>query len=143
MASICLQGINNGRDFIKAIPCVRCSHIFYMCRSCWRGHVYCCEECRRAARLEAHCQVQRIYRQTDKGRKAHKEAERRRRIRYAQNSVADTPTTSPYSPYRISKKQFPITPCCSICGKMGPVVDQFSPRRYGGRRDSGPDKHFF
>jgi hypothetical protein len=47
--------------------------------SCWRGQAYCCVKCRLAGRRNHHREAQRKYRQSEKGKKAHCEAENRRR----------------------------------------------------------------
>ncbi|MBF0433372.1 MAG: hypothetical protein HQK83_18995 [Fibrobacteria bacterium] len=61
--------------------CRWCQKIFFLCRSCWRGQAYCGDECRRAGKLKLHREAQRRYRQSEKGKKAHRLAEDRRRKR--------------------------------------------------------------
>lgn len=41
-----------------------CGVIFYVCRSCDRGYLYCSEDCRRQARLEQHRRANHVYRQS-------------------------------------------------------------------------------
>lgn len=59
--------------------CRECGAGFGICRSCWRGQVYCSRVCRDAGKRRLHRQAQRRYRQTETGKAAHREAERRRR----------------------------------------------------------------
>jgi len=61
------------------VVCRECGTGFGICRSCWRGQVYCSRACREAGKRRLHRQAQRRYRQTEKGKAAHREAERRRR----------------------------------------------------------------
>jgi len=42
----------------------RCGAIFYICRPCDRGYLYCSEDCRRQARLEQHRRTNHVYRQS-------------------------------------------------------------------------------
>ena len=66
-------------ELIITIECRYCHQQFGLCRSCYRGQRYCCDQCRKRARRKANRLAQQRYRQTDKGRKAHREAENRRR----------------------------------------------------------------
>lgn len=50
------------------VHCAHCNYNFAICKPCWRGQVYCTEECRRAARRIKQQQYQKKYRQTKKGR---------------------------------------------------------------------------
>lgn len=64
---------------IIVVQCRECATSFGICRSCWRGQVYCRPECRESRQKRKHCQAQRRYRQKEKGKAAHREYERRRR----------------------------------------------------------------
>lgn len=116
------------------IECRKCGRIFYVCQCCWRGQAYCSGTCRVIAQREAHNKSQRIYRRTDKGRKAHQEDERRRRMRLSKKTVDDDSSPPPISHDTISAILFFITPCCHFCGAKGVVVDRFPRRGHGGRR---------
>jgi len=61
------------------VGCRWCGKRFYVCRRCWRGQAYCCEECRRLGRQRVHREAQRRYRQILRGKKAHRQGENRRR----------------------------------------------------------------
>ena len=67
--------------------------VFPVCRSCFRGQVYCSDQCREQARTEQRRQAQRRYRKTEKGRKAHRNAERRRRIKKSKKTMDDQGST--------------------------------------------------
>ena len=67
--------------FLKRIECRYCHRIFYICQSCWRGHCYCSEACRRENRRQHHNKSQQRYQQTKKGKTCHRRLERERRIR--------------------------------------------------------------
>lgn len=59
--------------------CRRCGQHFAICRSCYRGHVYCSKECSKAARRDSIRAAQREYRRSDEARLDHLEHERERR----------------------------------------------------------------
>ena len=68
------------------LRCRWCELVFYICRCCFRGQAYCCDECRIAGQRQNHREAQRKYRQTEKGKKAHRQAENRRRYGLSQKS---------------------------------------------------------
>ena len=129
------------------IPCRWCGGLFCICRRCWRGHRYCCERCRQEAKQTAHRESQRRYRQTEKGRKNHRQAEKRRRMGLSKKTVEivdDTGTTRPYRRHRIQAedlkdsiaraRKLGYRVCrCDVCGRWGIVVRQFPRRGYGKR----------
>lgn len=61
------------------IFCACCGVVFGVCKACYKGHKYCCGECRKAGCRHAHRKAQATYRRTDKGRKQHRQAEAMRR----------------------------------------------------------------
>ena len=123
------------------IQCRWCRCLFYLCRSCFRGQAYCCDLCRVAARRENHRKAQQRYRQTLKGKKAHREAENRRRHGWSKknekNMDDQTSTMLPsMSINRIRKEEnhiiaHPRSPRCHFCGSNGHLVAQFPRRGYG------------
>ena len=123
------------------IHCRWCAFHFCICRSCWRGQAYCCDACRRAAKLKSHRQAQRRYRQTEKGKKAHCQAENRRRYGHPQNQPKnmDDVTSTPRLPWamklftRISNRTWHIdlASMCHFCGAGGRIVAAFPRRGYG------------
>ena len=56
------------------IVCKFCQSPFYMCRCCFRNHIYCCKNCRYQARRLSHQKAQARYQKTDKGRNVHRQA---------------------------------------------------------------------
>lgn len=123
------------------VNCSRCGLRFSICRRCWRGQAYCSDECRSAGGILTHRNAQRRYRQTSKGRCAHREAERRRRMRLSKKTVDDVSSTVHTLQYKISssygrslfRKRAKIggRSRCHFCGKYGTVVDRFPRRGYG------------
>ena len=121
--------------------CRWCCFVFYICRTCWRGHAYCCEGCRRAGTLKNKREAQRRYRQTEKGKKRHREGENRRRyrkkIQKAKNMDDTTSTVLPVWCTTIilwilfQIQGLPFRPYCQFCGTSGQVVMQFPRRGYG------------
>jgi hypothetical protein len=135
-----------------SIICNFCNKNFNICRSCFRGHAYCGDQCRTCARRKSHRESQKIYRSTEKGKKNHRESERERRkkqkIKKIQKTVDDaTSTVSPAIVYYQSIKQttppefvnIPFSPSpatmgkCDFCGVWGKIVTKFPPRGYGGQ----------
>ena len=131
------------------ICCRWCHFSFSICRSCYRGHAYCCDRCRIAGKQKSHCKAQRRYRKTDKGRKSHRLAENRRRIRQKSKKRStdakklDDASSTPLSKRRIvvsSLIYFIKTRCkiglsymgqCHFCGAFGKIVDKYPRRDYG------------
>ena len=121
---------------LKVVLCRRCGRTFYVCQSCWRGQAYCCDSCRHHSRREAHRLAQQRYRRTAKGREAHRQSERKRRMQVAEKTMADTSSTPVTVHDRLLQGHPFIVPCCHFCSGKGVVVEHF-PRRGYGRRCSG------
>ena len=118
---------------LKEIRCKHCGGIFYVCRRCWRGQVYCGDRCRKICQRESQREAQRRYRRTEKGKKTHRDYEQKRRIKKNKKTVADEGTT-PQEACDIEHPQRPRNrPRCLFCGLSGIVVAQFSRRAYEGK----------
>ena len=127
------------------VQCRWCGLFFCICRSCWRGQTYCSDECRIAGKLKRQSEAQRQYRQTPKGKKAHREAENRRRHRISKKSQKnmDDASTTVLPAWCItlriftqllilrSRAGFDRTGRCHFCGASGEIVDEFPRRGYG------------
>jgi len=119
--------------FLIRICCRWCHCCFLLCRSCYRGHVYCSQACRKAGRRHSLNQAQRRYRKTQKGKKSHLESENRRRYGKKRPCVKkmDDHTSSPrlivpsMDPYRPL-----LVGTCHFCGRKGWIVDAFERRKY-------------
>ena len=118
---------------LKTVSCRRCGRTFYICWSCWRGQAYCRDSCRHHSQREAHRSAQQRYRQTAKGREAHRQAERSRRMQVFEKTVADASSTPAPERDRLPQDHPFIVPCCHFCGGRGVVVEHFPRRGYGGR----------
>lgn len=68
---------------LVAIECRRCSDAFVLCRSCYRGDVYCCEKCRVEAREEQKRQARADYLRR-LGEEAVRDEDRQRKQRWRQ-----------------------------------------------------------
>lgn len=136
MASAFVQDGRMEIILLKTVSCRWCGKIFHICRSCWRGQAYCCDSCRHHSQREAHRLSQQRYRQTVKGREAHRQAEKRRRMQGSEKTVADTSSTRAIVHDTLPQDHPFILPCCHFCGRNGVVVEYF-PRRGYGRRNSG------
>lgn len=118
---------------LKKIICRWCGNTFYICQSCWHGQVYCSDTCRDPAQKKIHNKAQKLYRQTGKGKTAHAEAEKRRRLGQSKKNMDDASTTPPCDHDNNSHNVSSMTPCCHFCGAKGVVVEHFPHREYGGR----------
>jgi hypothetical protein len=126
-----------------SVFCSWCNAAFCVCRSCWRGQKYCSDVCRKAAYLKSHREAQKRYRQSEKGKKAHRLQENKRRHKKNetdQKNMNDKTTTlksnmrirdfSDGKPAMIFSK---FQNRCRFCGRIGEIVPQFSRRGYGKR----------
>lgn len=121
--------------------CRWCGLIFCICRACFRGQAYCSDPCRIAGKRKNHCEAQRRYRQTDKGKKARREAENRRRHDLSKNNQKNMDdASSTVMPAWVMKllcrlwsRIFHVTNSsyCHFCGCEGRILDRFPRRGYG------------
>jgi len=127
---------------LRQIECKWCHVLFCICRCCFRGQAYCCDECRLAARRHHHRESERRYRQTPKGKKAHCQAENRRRHRSSQKNQKkmDDQSSTGISGYCMclltwvrllvfhARRWCDRAGYCRFCGCSGTIVPEF-PRR--------------
>lgn len=118
---------------LKEIQCKWCRQIFHICHSCWHCQVYCSDECRFLAKRQIHNKAQQRYRQTPKGKEAHRKAEKRRRMQQMQKTMDDASSTPGIAHDILLENRVFDTPCCRYCGRKGPIVDFFPRRGYGPR----------
>ena len=121
--------------------CRWCDVVFCICRRCFRGQAYCCDTCRLYGRRKNHRKAQRKYRQTEKGKKNHCEAENRRRHGLSQKKPKnmDDPSSTGLpawfmTPIKAVKHRLFTageTVRCHFCGSNGHLVAQFPRRGYG------------
>jgi len=133
---------------LRRILCGNCGRVFYVCQSCWRGQRYCDGQCRAAAQGEARQATQRRYRRTEKGKKTHREAEKRRRVGLTKENsriVGYRGSTAQCGDAKMETSpggtddggseggaNAVIVVCrCHFCGSWGIVVDRFPRRGYG------------
>lgn len=144
LPAVCKAG---GISILLLIPihCRWCSLDFYICRPCFRGQAYCSDGCRIEGRLKNRRKAQRKYRGTLKGKKAHCEAENRRRHGWSKKNQKnmDDPTTTVLPAWCINlliftqllilraRAWFDRTGRCHFCGSWGQIVEEFPRRGYG------------
>lgn len=124
------------------IYCGCCGRIFYVCRKCYRGQIYCCKECRKAGYREIHREAQRRYRQTGRGKEKHQKAERKRRMKRKGCGLAQILYRTCMCISMLIRSMFSKgeddasekTGCCDFCGASGLIVDVFPRRGYGRSR---------
>ena len=123
------------------IECRWCHLLFCICRRCFRGQAYCSDECRIAGKRRSHRESQRRYRQSPKGKKAHREAENRRRYGLSQKNqkkMDDGTSTGLSRGCKVLSAsvqsillELGRTGRCHCCGSWGVIVKQFPRRGYG------------
>lgn len=128
------------------IGCDCCGSIFYVCRKCYRGQKYCCEECQKAGYREVHREAQRKYSQTDEGKERRQDAQKRRReeikkgalkkgMGLLQKLYKSCMCLSMLIRSMLSKDEnCQNKQCCHFCGSSGVVVNDFPRRSYGVNR---------
>jgi hypothetical protein len=111
------------------LECRYCKISFLMCRECYRGHVYCSTTCRDEAQAISHRISQKKYRRTEKGKKSHRENEKKRRMGRVKKTVADDSTRQVL--FRLLKFTYIPNqrPRCGFCGIYGKIVGAFPRRR--------------
>jgi hypothetical protein len=123
-----------------------CGAIFWICRSCDRGHCYCSDHCRSKAIREQRRAANLRHRKTPEGRLDQKDRQKAYRLRLAALSVMDQGSKSGVSAVSILSpaisqpvaaydggKQTQKTrvihdsgvPYCIICGRTSRFVDPF------------------
>jgi hypothetical protein len=72
------------RESFRQAPCAWCGCIFYICRSCDRGHIYCSDPCRHRGRAQSHRRANQRHQRSEGGRQDHRDRQReyRRRLRH-------------------------------------------------------------
>ena len=90
---------------VRKVKCRWCGKIFFVCRCCWRGQGYCSDECRGSSKRKAHQEAQKKYRQTQKGKNQHCEAENRRRVGLSKKNNRTMADTSCESHYKFRKEK--------------------------------------
>jgi len=117
--------------------CKHCHLLFAVCQSCYRGQLYCCQSCRIEGQRLLHREAQRRYRQTVKGREAHRQDEKLRRMRkrVERKKTVDDASSTPPIPHAILPltEQF-LVQHCHFCGCPGVLVKEFPRRGYGNKR---------
>lgn len=125
-------------ELLREFNCKRCHYLFYVCQCCYRGQLYCCDQCRIDAQRESHRTAQNLYRTSDKGRKKNREGENRRRLNKKkelnEKNVADASSTSLPPQIIISPIRHTMIPHCFKCGRIGRIVKEFPRREYGNNR---------
>lgn len=78
---------DEARDSFREARCNLCSAVFYVCRSCDRGQVYCSEPCRDAGGRASRRETQRRYQRSYAGRRDHAARQARYRTKDSKQKV--------------------------------------------------------
>ena len=130
-----------------------CGAMFFICRSCYRGHGYCSDPCRRETRRIQRREANRRYEQDPEVRKDHRNRQREWRERQCGGRVTDpssncgcdwssmsappTETGNIHTPPAERIAPNPTKPAwggrfrwivCAICGRVGRFIAAFTRR---------------
>ena len=115
----------HNQDVAFTLTCP-CGRVFIICRSCYRGHRYCSEPCRKRARLQQTRAANRRHQSSPEGRRDHCDAQRRYRQRCRarsiprpaqEESVTDQCSLLNLSPPSSDCDPAPTQLHCRICGR--------------------------
>ena len=130
-----------------------CGLVFYICNSCYRGHRYCGDRCRKKARREQRRRANQRHQQSREGRLDHRDRQRAYRERCRLRRVTDhtsagsgrsgnigatltergmsTPLAEELQDrLRFERLPSAIRPVCILCGRGGRVgVKKIGPER--------------
>ena len=130
-----------------------CGLVFYICSSCYRGHRYCGDRCRKKARREQRRRANQRHQQSREGRLDHRDRQRAYRERYRRRRVTDHTSAGKgrsvkiVEPLRETGRSMPLAdtlqdrarverlqdafrPVCMLCGRGGHVgVKRIGPER--------------
>ncbi len=113
------------------ITCRWCDQSFFLCQSCWRCQAYCSKLCRAYGYRRYRQKRQDKYRNTKKGKKTRRKAERKRSLGQSSKKSGDATSNTDSSVLPSSEIHLTQQPYCQLCGRNGLVVDHFPRRRYG------------
>lgn len=127
---------------IKQICCKECGFWFSICRSCYRGHRYCSNKCKKIGYRKRRIEAQRRYRKSKKGKTKRKQLAKAHRYRKwenkhfkknkrkkAYNLLKKTTdktifiVTKKLNKYKLSLNS---ETACHFCGTKGIIVEQFT-----------------
>lgn len=112
-----------------------CGAVFYICRSCDRGHRYCNDSCRKKARRLQRQQANRKHQQSLEGRLDHRDRQRRwrelqlRRVTDQGRGPVKISATIPPPQFGRADEGRKIEECglivCIVCGRHGNYIEIF------------------
>ena len=111
--------------------CRRCSALFFVCAGCDRGHAYCADACRLAARQRQLSAAAKRHRRSPEGAADHRDAERSRRARRRLKLAAVAYQTSAKDQADVlmpSQAEAPVAVAvgvvvCAVCGASRAFAD--------------------
>lgn len=112
-----------------------CGEVFYICRSCDRGHRYCNDSCREKARRLQRRQANRKHQQSLEGRLDHRDRQRRwrelqlRRVTDQGREPVEVSATIPSLRISRADDSRQIEECglivCIVCRRSGSYIETF------------------
>lgn len=110
-----------------------CGAVFYVCRSCDRGQVYCGSDCRTAARRVQRRAANGRHQRSPEGRADHRDRQREYRRRLVALRVTDQGSDGLFSlptlggsvdgaPNQVAAVHVGAL-CCVVCGRRGVLID--------------------
>lgn len=123
-----------GLAILRLKSCAGCGAPFVICASCDRGHRYCGNECRRAARALSLRRARQVYERTDQARLDRRDRQRQYRRRKTvtdQSSQAGESTCTLPSPevrHADRRVTTPVPLRCIICGRADTHMEPWTER---------------
>lgn len=130
-------------DVVIQICCACCAKVFVLCRSCYRGQVYCDDACRKNGTRRRQRLARSRHQRTPEGRRDHRDRMRALRSR-RRSPVTDGASQPPVdcagqgaavAPVAVGPA-VPPPLCCAVCGRTGTYVGAFG--RTGRRQRARP-----
>lgn len=120
-----------------------CGAVFYICRSCDRGHRYCSERCRQRTRRQQLRQANHKHQQSIEGRLDHRDHQQAYRQRQQQEQVTDqgigpirtSVNIPPLWNKPIDEQTDPVRDRfhCAVCGRVGEPIGGIGKEPFGQR----------
>lgn len=106
----------DGRLLLRLERCVGCQSLFLICRSCYHGHTYCSDDCRKLARASQLREIRAAHQASPGGRKDHRDRNRalRKRDRELRKRAASLTSV-------MDQGSEILAPSSSVCLPQGPT----------------------
>jgi len=94
-------------DVLRIRECRYCKQVFFICRSCDRGHAYCSEHCREEGYKRTRRAARAKHQSTKEGRDDHRERQKEHRRRL-KNRVTDQTSQAAEASGKVKKEELAV-----------------------------------